>query len=250
MARTNRENEILRILEKQYVIEVKNLARTLFVSEPTIRRTLIRMEENGLIIRAHGKVYANKVSAATNVALAVRDESMYKIKNDLAERASQLVHDGNVVMLDASTTAAHMVKYLEHIDNVVVITCSIKTSYMLSQTNLRFFCTGGECINKSFSLVGTSAIEEIKKFNADICFVSCHGLSSEGFATDTSITENDVRYQLMKQSKQKVLMIDDTKIDNGFYHNLCDISEFDTVICNKRLPESIGKKVKNFILVQ
>ena len=54
----------------------------------------------------------------------------------------------------------------------------------------------------------------------------------------------------MKQSKQKVLMIDNTKIDNGFYHNLCDISEFDTVICNERLPESIGKKVKNFILVQ
>lgn len=249
MSRSNRENEILKILEKQYVIDVKKLAQTLFVSEPTIRRSLIHMEESGLIIRAHGKVYANRVSAATNIALAVRDEYMYSIKNDLAEKASELINDGEVIMLDASTTAAHLVKYLEHFNDITVITCSVKTAYMLSQTNINFFITGGECINKSFSLVGNSTIEHLRKFNANICFVSCHGLSEEGAATDTSVSENEVRYQIMKQSQKKVLLLDNSKINNGFFHNLCDISEFDTVICNEELPASILKRVKNFILV-
>ncbi len=68
-------------------------------------------------------------------------------------------------------------------------------------------------------------------------------------ATDTSVSENEVRYALMKQSRIKVLMMDNSKIDNGFWHNLCDISEFDCVICNTPLPEKIMAKVKKFMLV-
>ena len=45
-------------------------------------------------------------------------------------------------------------------------------------------------------------------------------------------------------------MVDNSKINNSFWHNLCDISEFDTVICNEKLPDSIMCKVKNFILAE
>ncbi len=44
-------------------------------------------------------------------------------------------------------------------------------------------------------------------------------------------------------------MLDNTKIDNGFWHNLCDISEFDAVICNEELPPKIMERVKKFLLV-
>lgn len=168
---------------------------------------------------------------------------MYNIKSALAEQASTLIQDGFVVMLDASTTASHLVKYLERFKDIIVITCGIKTAYML---NIKFLCTGGESINKSFSLIGQSAISTIREYNADICFVSCHGLSPSGYATDTSVPENEIRHALMRQSRIKVLMLDNTKIDNGFWHNLCDISEFDAVICNEELPPKIMERVKNF----
>ena len=100
-----------------------------------------------------------------------------------------------------------------------------------------------------FCLIGPSALHTLKAYNADICFVSCHGLSKEGYVTDTSVPENEVRYAIMQQSKRKVLILDNTKIDNGFWHNLCSISEFDDVICNAPLPDPVLDKVKNFILV-
>lgn len=53
----------------------------------------------------------------------------------------------------------------------------------------------------------------------------------------------------MRQSKRKVLILDNSKIDNGFWSNLCDISEFDDVICNTPLPAPVLNKTKNFILV-
>ena len=248
MPNEEREKEILTILEKKYMISVKELADLLFVSEPTIRRDLSGMEKKQLILRTHGKVIANKISANTNMALSAREQHMYNIKSNLAEKAASLVNDGDVIMLDASSTASHLIKYLEKFKDIVVITCGIKTSYMLAQTGIKFICTGGEAINKSFSLIGQTAISALQSYNADICFVSCHGLSETGFATDTSVPENDIRYMLMKQSKRKVLLIDSTKINKGYWHNLCDISEFDDVICDTSFPNPIMQKIKNLIL--
>ncbi len=250
MAYSDREKEILKILEKKYSVSIKELAEALFASEPTIRRDLTKLEEKKLVIRTHGHVIANKISADTNMALSAREQHMYNIKSTLAEAGSALVSDGSVIMLDASTTASHLVTYLKKFKDIIVITSGIKTAYMLGQTNIKFICTGGEAINNSFSLVGQSAYFTIKQYNADICFVSCHGLSPEGYVTDTSVPENEVRYEIMKQSKRKVLVLDNTKIDNGFWHNLCDISEFDDVICNSPLPPNVSAKVKNFILVE
>ena len=54
----------------------------------------------------------------------------------------------------------------------------------------------------------------------------------------------------MKQSKRRVLLLDSTKINKNCWHNLCDISEFDDVFCDKPLPENIVKKVKNLHIIE
>ena len=250
MANNEREKEILNILRKKYSVKVKELADMLYASEATIRRDIIKLEKQQLVLRSHGKVIENKLSADSQTAFSAREQLMYNIKSDLAEAAVSLVHDGAVIMLDASSTVSHLVKYLEKFKDIIAITCGIKTAYMLSQTNVKFICTGGEAINGSYSLVGQAGINCIKKYNADICFVSCHGLSEDGLATDTSATENEIRYALMERSRQKVLLADNTKIGKTFWHNLCDISEFDAVVCNEPLPECLASKTKRFILSQ
>lgn len=141
------------------------------------------------------------------------------------------------------------VEYLKDRKDVIVITSGLKTLTALSQTDLKFYSTGGLAINKSSSFVGQTAINTVKSFNADVCLVSCHGLSSQGFVTDTSERENDLRKAIMEQSKVKVLLIDSSKIGQGFWHNLCKISEFDCVYCNSPLPQNILESVKNFRLV-
>lgn len=117
------------------------------------------------------------------------------------------------------------------------------------KTNLRFYSTGGRAINESSSFVGQTAIDALKNFNADVCFISCHGLSENGFVTDTSERENDVRSMIMKQSKRKVLLIDESKVGVNCRHNLCHVSDFDDVYCNSQLPPHIEKAIKSLHLV-
>lgn len=141
MANNEREKEILNILRKKYSVKVKELADMLYASEATIRRDIIKLEKQQLVLRSHGKVIENKLSADSQIAFSAREQLMYNIKSDLAEAAVSLVHDGAVIMLDASSTVSHLVKYLEKFKDIIAITCGIKTAYMLSQTNVKFICT-------------------------------------------------------------------------------------------------------------
>ena len=251
MAYNDRENKILNILKETPTITLQSLMQQLYVSEATIRRDLRKLEEKKLIIYSHGKITITVPFAEKTVGLNFRENLQNPIKRKLAEVAiSTYVNNGNVIMLDASTTVMNAVPFLEKYNDIVVITSGLKTSFLLSQTNLKVYSTGGRAINTSYSYIGQTAIDTLKHFNADVCFVSCHGLSESGFATDTSERENDVRYTIMQQSKRKVLLLDSTKITKNCWHNLCDISEFDDVFCDKPLPEHIAKRVRNLHIVE
>lgn len=247
---TEREQQILKILQETPVIDMKRLMQQMYVSEATLRRDLKKMESAGLIIRPHGKVKLATSFADKMLESSFRESIQNPVKKRLAEQAiDTCVKDGNVVMLDASSTAMSTVPFLSDYNDIIVITSGIKTALLLSGTHIKFYSTGGRAINVAHSYIGQTAINTLKSFNADVCFVSCRGLSEQGFVTDSSERENDVRYTIMQQSKRKVLLIDSSKIDNGFWLNICHISEFDDVFCDQPLPERVAKHVKNFHLV-
>jgi len=247
----DREKIILETLKAKQSVDVKQLCKLLYASESTVRRTLTNLEKKGLIIRAHGKALDAGVYADKNIAFFLRENVAGGIKEKIAEQAvKECAFSGAVFMLDASSTVMKTVDFIKTYKDIIVITSGIKTLFALTQTDIKYVSTGGQAINSSYSFIGQTAIDTIKNFNADVCFLSCHGISANGFVTDTSVPENDVRKAMMQNSKRNVLLIDSTKINNGCWHNLCNIADFDDVFCDAPLPEEIMANVKNFHLVK
>ena len=229
---------------------VRQFAFDASVNPNTMQKALMKLEEEGFIIRSHGKAISINLYADKCIPYGQRENLGLLSKKRVAEAAVKAhVREGTVVMLDASSTTLQTVEFLGKINNVIVITSGIQTLVELMKTSVRFYSTGGRALNESSSFVGQTAIEALKSFNADVCFVSCHGLSEEGFATDTSERENDVRAMMMKHSRHRVLLIDETKVNLNYWHNLAHVSEFDDVYCTAPLPEHIMKSVKRFHLV-
>ena len=248
--RTEREKMILDILKQEGEASVESLRKRLFVSESTVRRELKAMEQSGLIVRPHGKAVLRIGFADKNAMFSQRENIALSIKDRLAhESVKNCISDGVVVFLDASSTAMQTVKYLNEYSDLIVITSGIKTLFELSKTSIKHFSTGGMAITASSSLVGQTAIDAVNSYNADVCFVSCNALSKDGYATDSSVLENDVRRAIMRRSKRKILLVDDSKIGKERWNNLCHVSEFDEVYCNAPLPEEIVGSIKSFKLI-
>ena len=247
---TQRQKAILSLLDGcPTSLEVRTLTGKVYASEATVRRDLKKLEERGLILRTHGKALSAR-RVDNNSPLDVRLQLAQETKKRLARAAVlECVHHADVVMLDASSTVSYAVEYLAE-KKVKVITSGIRTLHMLAQTELEFYSTGGQAVRASYSLAGPSAEDYVMNFNADVCLVSSHGLSPQGFACDTSEPESSLRKVMMRQSRLRVLLLDSSKLGKTCWQNLCHIREFDHVFCDKPLPPELAAQVKCLHVVE
>jgi len=225
----NREETYINLLsQKEH--SVKELSQKLFVSEPTVRRDILALKNKDLVTCARGIVKLKVKYADQRIPLFIRDLEYNEAKKEIARTASVLITDGDVIMLDASTTAFHLLSYIAQFKNVLVITNGAKTALECASLGIRTICTGGELTHESFSYVGTDAEAVLSRYNADIAFFSCRAVSDDGRATDNSILENSMRRIMMKNAKKKYLLCDKSKFGKVCLNTLCDVKDLDGVI--------------------
>lgn len=227
-----RENKYIQILsEKEY--SINELSKILFISEPTVRRDINILTKKGFIQCKRGIVRLNTSSPDKRIPLFLREFEQNEEKQNMALQASEYIQDGYCIMIDASTSAYHIIPLLSNFKNIFVITSGLKAAFALATANIPFVCCGGEIIPESFSFVGTDAETILKRYHADISFFSCRGLSADGIATDSSILENSVRRIMIENSKQKYLLCDRNKFGKTYLNSLCNKNELSGIISNK-----------------
>lgn len=237
---SQRHRRILEELEKKPDITVRELAKLLFVSEPTIRRDFTELDEKGFITKVYGGAILNQGAADREIPFFFRQQEKSSVKSRMGAKAASLVKDGMVVMLDGSTSAFHLVPYLAQRKDLIVVTSGAKTAVALAEANIRTFCTGGQMLIHSFSYVGEQAESFVKNINADILFFSCHGLTEDGYMTDPSIEEANLRKVMFRYCKKKILLCDSSKFDRTCFYNIGHVGEIDDIISEAPLPEYIG----------
>ena len=228
----NREELYVKLLsEKEHTVE--ELANKLFISEPTVRRDILILERKDIVTRKRGIVKLKINIADKRIPLFVREMEQQQEKKEIALKAISHIKDGDVIMLDASTTAYCILPHLANYKNLFVVTNGAKTAIELAAMGIRTICTGGELTQESFSYVGTDAENILKNYNADVAFFSCRGITEEGVVTDNSILENSMRKIMIKNSKKSYLLCDKSKFGKTYLNTLCHIDELEGLITNK-----------------
>lgn len=226
-----REKQILEILLKEKKTTVKQLAAALFISEPSVRRDLSSLEGKNLIKRVHGGAILEETALSKNkIPFLTREYEQSSAKNVIARKASELIKDNDVIFLDSSTSCYYLIPFLAGKKNLTVITNGVKTLTALAEYEINAISTGGTLISSCLALVGENAYRTIERYNADICFFSCRGVSDAGNLTDIAPEENYVRERMIKNSKRTFLLCAKKKFGKRYYHNLCSKDELDGVI--------------------
>lgn len=239
-----RHNQIIFELQKNPGITVRELAKMLNFSEPTIRRDFTELHKRGILTKCYGGAVLNAGAADREIPFILRENEMSRTKAEMGLLATKHISDGMVIMLDGSTSAYHLVPYLSRYKDIIVITSGAKTAVALAELQIPVFSTGGKMRTNSFSYIGKEAEDAVRKYNADVMFFSCHGLSENGMMSDPSVEECHLRRVMFQKCRKKYLLCDSSKFNKVYFYDMGDVSELDGVISECPLPESVAAKLR------
>ncbi|MBQ7037518.1 MAG: DeoR/GlpR transcriptional regulator [Clostridia bacterium] len=247
MLKEERYDKILAILEEEHYVSAVKLSKMLYVSLPTVRRDLAELAQRNQIIRSHGgakKIHAGHIVAPLDFRKTVNAAE----KRALCRYAAGMVKDYDIIFIDASTTTLQMAEFLSEKKGITVITNGIPLATVLVQKGIKTYCTGGEIFGNSLAHFGSFAEEFIQRFNIDILFFSCHGVTEKGMLTDPSLPETQIRKAAINQSKKTVFLCDKTKFSLSTPYNLVSIQTIDCIITNnhevhKYFPEHYNNEI-------
>lgn len=235
MIQYERRQQILRYLEEHQSATVRELAATVFASEASVRRDLESLEEQGHVRRTYGGVLLSQYRNSV-VPFDLRDAENSAAKEQIAKRAADMIPDGSTVMLDASSTARRIVKYLAGRRDLKIITNSQKLFDEPVGAGIELYCTGGAYRPQNHDFVGAGAERYLAGVTADLLFFSSQGISEDGEISDVSEEETSLRRVMLSRAKRKFFLCDASKLGVRRVFTLCYKDDLDGILCNVPLP--------------
>lgn len=231
MFENDRHQAILEILRQEKTISVDKLAKRLYVSQSTVRRDLNRLANAGLLYRSFGgAVLIEDINS--EIPLIVRDEKCSEEKATIANLASRLIEENDVIIVDSSSTAYKLLPYFDKRVRAVITNGPKVSIYLAEKPFLKVYSTGGYLRDNSLSLVGQNAEKMVADFNCSKMFFSCTGISQSQIS-DLSEDEANLKKAMLRQSSTTVAMLDHTKFGLTSFSHICDLGDIDYVVTDE-----------------
>lgn len=218
--------EKIRLDRKVYVSE---LAKSFKVTEETIRRDLEKLESQDLLRRSYGGAVIAE-STSDELSYTRRSTINSESKLAIAEKAASLIHDGDTIMMDSSTTCQALLQRLKGQRDITVITNSIRLMSDFTNSGFKMICTGGTMRESSCALTGSIACQTLSKYCVDFAFISCKSIDLKKGIMESNESESRVKSVMMQQARKTILLVDHSKFDKTAFVKCDDFEHIDTVV--------------------
>lgn len=237
MLALERRNLILEKLQAEKRVVVSELSQLYNVSEETIRRDLDKLEKEGLAIKSYGGAVINE-DISIDLPFNVRKNQNVSGKQKMAEIAASMVHDGDHIFLDASTTAVFVAKALKDRERLTVITNSMEILLELSDVSgWNIISTGGVMKEGYLAFLGSRTEESIRSYFVDKVIFSCKALDKDWGIMESQEAFGSTKKAMMCSGKEKILVIDSTKFDQTAFSVAGKLRDVDIVVTDKEPSE-------------
>lgn len=233
-----RKKEILEMLKRSDHIDVHQLSKKFNVSYMTVHRDLKELEQEGIVSRVYGGAVARAPAAHRETVPDLTLEERFSVcqdeKQSMAAVAAQLVQDGEVICLDASTSALQMCPLLRE-RSITVVTNSLNVALQFADSEtVNVLMVGGFLRKSSLSFGGIRDPELLRRVNIDRFFFSATAVSYEKGVTECNLEESEVKREMLHRSSRHYVLADHTKLGMVAPYVDCTWEEVCAVITDRR----------------
>ena len=228
--------------------DVFELAKHFQVTEVTIRRDLILLEQEGKLIRTHGGAMSLQDRAiwqTTNIM--ARLECATDEKERIAKYVASLVKDGESLFIDGGRTALLIARALLNHKRLLVVTNSPTIAQTLVGINdNKVIITGGELEKNTDSILGASCEESIKQYRTDKAILGISGIIIPDGLFVAIPQEASVKRLMASNAKYIILATDSSKIGTTAFAFVSDLNTPDLLVTDTKITSDDLSALRKF----
>ena len=237
-----RQDRIARIVEEHGRARVSDLATQFHVSAVTIRKDLVLLESEDRLVRTHGGAIA-RARSRPELSFEIRERLQSDAKNLIGAAGAALVHDGESIVLDASTTALSVARHLKARggwSQLTVITNGLRiASELAGHPGIIVLMLGGRVRWEALSVVGQLGDGLFSRINVQKAFLGAAGFTVESGLADATDEEAQIKRAMVTAAREVIAIVDHTKWQRVAFATFCATDQIDTVLTDERAPDEM-----------
>lgn len=244
-----RRDRILEILVSQEEARVSQLLMELQISDETLRKDLIEMERQGMVMRRHG--FVSLAERFVDEQVSIRGRRNQSLKERIAKEVLRHIPEGNdeVIGLDVGSTVYSVAKLLVHDRSRTVVTNSLDiVSLYGREENPNIYCTGGILRTVDRGLYGNWTRDNLKGIRMTVAVMGTPGIMDRDGIGAISFDDREMKQMYARNSQKVIAVFDSTKGTHGAWIDGVPWEEIDIVITDRGIlepdRERIEKKTK------
>lgn len=249
MIKKERLIAIQKAVDEKGIVNVNELIEALDVSDMTIRRDLDELAKAGKIHRIHGG--AQRVENIEDVELTRNEKTIVnsELKEQVAKKAADLIVPGDTLYLGPGTTIEPLIKYVEHPEQIRVVTNSLPVFEAWKQTDAEIVLIGGNFRKKSGAFIRGLAEQMLRELKFTKAFVSANGINDENVMT-ANAEEGQTQAVALNNAQEKIMMIDETKFNRNDFYRYYSLYNIDCIITSDGLDDNTLKHYSSYVEIK
>lgn len=230
---------MIRTLEKNGCIYVREVAKEIGVTEKTIRQDLVRMEQMGILDRVHGGAVQKKKDGIFPVTN--RKKSQLEEKRRIAQRALALIEDKDIIFFDAGSTCLELARLIDQQQIIALTNDPYIMNELLPKRSVALYMIGGRLLREENGILfgGPVTLENIRQYQATKCFLGTSAVNESAGLMTFSSEQAEIKRAIIASSSQTICLADHTKFGKMAFTTYAKWKDIDMLICDAEVPEDM-----------
>lgn len=221
------------------IVSLKDLENTFSISINTVRRDINTLVEQHLVKKVYGGVESLNIKDSREklIDFEIRKNSNISAKKNIASVAATLINENDIIFIDSGTTTAQMVEYLPHDIKFTLITNNLEIILAMRYfSNVSLIIVGDTLDRRTMSFVYSIENQQhLSDLNIDKSFMAATAVSIENGLTNFSADEYSIKKRIVKNTKDIIVLADDSKINKSTLMTFIPLDQITTLITNENL---------------
>lgn len=242
MLKEERQHYILNHLKTFNRVYITSLSEELSVSDDTLRRDLVELDNKGLLTKVHGGAIAK---SSISFEFTDRLNTDMTSKQEMASKVIPLFRPGDVLLIDGGTSNLEVARQIPVDLKMTIYTNSFPiVNVLLNHPNLDILFLGGKIFPSSQVTVGLSVFQMLQTIRPDWLVLGVCSIHPQLGLTDPHREESMVKRIMIERAQKRIILADSHKLNTAEPYCIGSLGDIDYLVVENSKTEYLKQNWK------